>query len=131
VEAAVELVGHEVAGDGDEERVGLLFERGSEAGFEEGGGSVDALGAAGGLELGEVGGLGGGRWGVKDGGPTDDGRGAELGEFGGVVEGVEVDVGEQEDGYDLRVGRGGEKGGEEGEESKDLQDSTSGCALHL
>ncbi len=90
VEAAVELVGHEVAGDGDEERVGLLLAGGVEAGLEEGGRGVDALGVAGGLEAGEVGGLGGGggrrrgwrpsRWrGWSGGGRTWRGRGRDRG----------------------------------------------------
>ena len=129
VNAAVEEVGHEVAGDGDEEGVRLLLLGGAEAGFEEGGRGVDATGSAGALKMVEVGGLSGGGRRVEDGGPGGGGGGAELGEFGGVVEGVEVDVGEQEDGYGLRRCGGGEKGGEEGEESEDLQESTSSCAL--
>ena len=51
VEAAVELVGQEVAGDGDEEGVGLLEVLGVEAGGEQGGRGVDAFGVAGGCRL--------------------------------------------------------------------------------
>jgi hypothetical protein len=101
VEAAVELVRDEVAGDGDEERSGLLGVGSTEASFEQGGGGVDAAGTAGGLELGEVGYLGGGGRRTEDRGPLGDGCGAEFGEFGGVVEGVEVDVREHEDGAGL------------------------------
>ena len=100
-----------------------------EAGFEQGGRGVGAAGVTGALEVGEVVGLRGRCGRVEDGGPGGGGRGAELRELGGVVEGVEVDVGEQEDGYGLRRCGGGEKGGEEGEESEDLQESTSSCAL--
>jgi hypothetical protein len=66
-------VGHQVAGDGDEERVRLLLLCGVEAGLEQGGRRVDALGVAGGLKLGEVGGLGGGGGSVEDGGPVGGG----------------------------------------------------------
>ena len=97
-EAAVELVGHEVAGDGDEERVRLLLAGGAEAGLEQGGRCVDAFGAAGFLEVSEVGCLGGGGGTVEDGGPAGGGRGEECGELGGIVEGIEVDVREQESG---------------------------------
>ncbi len=96
VEAAVELVGHKVAGDGDEQRVGLLLVSGAKAGLEQGWWRVDAPGAAGLLEVGEVCCLGG-RWKtVEDGCPAGRGCGAEGVQLGGIVEGVEVDVGEEE-----------------------------------
>ena len=98
VEAAVELVGEEIAGDGGEERVRLLLAGGVEEGLEEGGRGVGAFGVAGGLEAIEVGCLGGGGGSVEDSGPVGGGGGAECGELGGVVEGIEVDVREEEGG---------------------------------
>ena len=99
---------------------------GEKAGVEEVERGVDAAGVAGGLELGEVGCLCGGGWCFEDGGPAGDGGGDELRYFGGVVEGVEVDVREHDDGDGLG-GRG--NGEDEGEESEELQGITSGCAL--
>ena len=124
VEAAVELVGEEIAGDGGEERVRLLLAGGVEEGLEEGRRGVGAFGVAGGLEASEVGCLGGGGGSVEDSGPVGGGGGAELLEPGGVVEGIEVDVGEKEggDGGGVRGGLGrerscGERGeGEQGDE---------------
>ena len=52
---------------------------------------------------------------VEDGGPAIDGFGAELGEFGGVVEGVEVNVREHDDG-DGVLGLHGSVEGQSGEE---------------
>lgn len=98
MEAAGEEVSGEVSGNGDEERVGLLRLHGAERGFEKSGRCVDAVGRAGALERCEVVGLGGRGRSVEDGGPAGCGGGEELGELGGVVEGIEVDVREQEDG---------------------------------
>lgn len=126
VEAAVELVGHEVAGDGDEEGVGLLLVLGVEAGMEQDGGRVDTFSAAGVLELREVGSLGGRGGRVEDGGPGGGGRGAEGGEFSGIVEGIEVDIGEEErgNGGDRKGGRLGVGGeGVEGKESEEWQEA--------
>jgi len=80
---------------------------GVEAGLEEGGGRIDALGAAGVLEVGEVGGLGGRVGSVEDRGPSCSGCCAQAGEFGGIVEGVEVDIGEEERGDGAGGGGGG------------------------
>jgi len=100
------LMNHEVAGDRDKERVRLLLMGGAEAGLEQGGRCVDALGVAGFLEVGEVRSLGGRGRTVENGSPAGCGRGEESGEFGGVVEGVEVNIGEEE----RRHGGGGAGG---------------------
>jgi hypothetical protein len=81
---------------------------------------------AGGWPLGDGGGGGGGGWGIEDGRPAGGGGGDELRDFGWIVEGVEVDVGEHHDGDGLRCRGEGEKGGQE---SKELQGITSGCLV--
>ena len=63
VEAAGELVGEEVAGEGDEKGVGFGVVGGGESGFEQGPGGVEGAAAAGGLESLEVCRLGGERGG--------------------------------------------------------------------
>ena len=105
VEAAVELMRHQVAGDGDEEWRGLLLLRGAKAGLQQRDGSVDAPGAAGALQLGKVGGLGGRGRRVEDCRPTGGWGGAELHELGGIVEGIEMNVGEHDDGHGARGAR--------------------------
>lgn len=109
MEAAGKEVSGEVPGDGYEERMRLLDLHCAERGFEKGGGRVDPPGSAGALELCEVVGLGGRGWRVEDGGPAGCSGGEELGKFGGVVEGIEVDVREQEDGNGGRSERPGER----------------------
>ncbi len=106
VEAAVELVDEEVAGDGDQDRVRLLLLSGVKAGLEQRGGRIDSLGAAGLLEVGEVRCLVGRRGTVKNGCPAVCGCGVEGGEPGGIVEGIEVDIREQERGHGVRGVRG-------------------------
>ena len=60
----------------------------------------------------------------EDGVPLRGGRGYELRDFGGIVEGIEVDVREHDDGNTLGVRDGDEQ--QEREKSKEFQRSTSG-----
>jgi hypothetical protein len=93
---AVELVGEEVAAEGDEPGVRRVGVDGVEAGQPEGVGGVDAADGAGGLEGGEVSRLGGGVGLCEDRGPVGGRSRVELRDFGGIVVGIEVDVGEEE-----------------------------------
>jgi len=106
MEPAVELMDHEVAGDGDQKRLGLPLASGAEAGMEQRGGCVDALGVAGFLEVSEVCRLGGRCGTVENGCPAGRGRGEEGGDFGGIVEGIEVDIREEKRGHGVRGERG-------------------------
>jgi len=107
--------------------VRLLLVGRVEAGLEKGGWRVDAFGAAGFLEVREVGCLGGRGGSVEDGGPSGSGGGSEGGELGGVVEGIEVDVREEECGDGAGCVGGGlgpsweSGGGEQGEEQKEVK----------
>ena len=106
-------------------RVRLQLSSGVETGLEQLGGRIDALGAAGLLELGEVHCLGGRGRAVENGCPAGCGRGAEGGELRGVVEGIEVDIGEQERGHGVRGLRGrlGLRGkGDDREQGKERQE---------
>jgi hypothetical protein len=95
---AVELVGEEIAADGDEFCVRGIRVDGLEARLPEDVGGVDAADGAGFLQCGGILRLGGGGWGGEDGLPVGGRGGVELGYFGGVGVWVQVDVGEEEGG---------------------------------
>ena len=101
--AAVELVADDVSGEDGEADVcaggeGLSVD-GGERGLPEAIVGIDERLDGAGLVDGGVVGVGGGGGGeARMAGHSRDGRGVEAGSFGGVAEGVEVDVGEEESG---------------------------------
>ncbi len=116
--AAVEGVGEEVSAEGGEADIGGVGADGLQAGLEQCVGGVVAARRAGLLEASEGLGLIGGGGSAEDGVPFGDGGVGELGGFGGIVEGIEVDVAEEEsgDGFILRGCGDGEQQGCSGEE---------------
>lgn len=103
-EAAREVMGEQIAGKGDEQGAGLGVVGSHKGGLQERPRRIEGRGVAACLQRLQIGWLRGGWRGVEDGGPLVDRLGTKMGGFGGIVKGIEMDIGQHDD-RDRGLGR--------------------------